>query len=236
MFRNAKTTTNPKPKSNTNAKNVNTGLKKYCKVCHDAGKTEAEYTSHYVRETRDPKSKVVCPTLLSLECRYCFLKGHTVTHCDVLKKKIAQEKEQPKICKTIEIKVKPTSKSRCSNVFVCLDLDEDNKTPLKRQEEFPPISPFISKKPKVIGNYATALTSLVPVKQPPKFIPEPKIKQQIEFRRAPWASKEVTKNMPSWDIESSDDDTVVFSDVTFNEDQYNNYDNDDDDEDEDTDW
>lgn len=69
-------------------------VKKYCKVCHDAGKSESVYMSHYTRETPDPKSKVVCPTLLNMECKYCFSPGHTVKYCSILadnKKK--QEKE-----------------------------------------------------------------------------------------------------------------------------------------------
>lgn len=64
--------------------------KMYCKVCHDAGKTEAVYTSHFIRETVDPNSKTVCPTLLALECRFCFCKGHTVKYCSTLKKRNAE--------------------------------------------------------------------------------------------------------------------------------------------------
>ena len=56
----------------------------FCNVCFDAGKTESEYTSHYVRASKEPNAKVVCPTLLALECNYCFKKGHTVKYCDVL--------------------------------------------------------------------------------------------------------------------------------------------------------
>lgn len=57
--------------------------KPFCKVCADAGKTD---TAHYVRLTPDPKSPVICPTLLALECRYCFKSGHTVKYCAVAKK------------------------------------------------------------------------------------------------------------------------------------------------------
>ena len=52
--------------------------KPFCKVCADVGKTD---TAHYVRLTPDPKSPVVCPTLLALECRKCFKMGHTVKYC-----------------------------------------------------------------------------------------------------------------------------------------------------------
>ena len=56
--------------------------KPFCKVCFDAGKAD---TAHFIRKTTDPKSQVTCPTLLALECRYCFQHGHTVKYCTVLK-------------------------------------------------------------------------------------------------------------------------------------------------------
>jgi hypothetical protein len=61
-------------------------LKKFCKVCQDAGKSEKEYTSHFVRSAPGPNGVVVCPTLLSQECRYCYGRGHTVKFCTVLEK------------------------------------------------------------------------------------------------------------------------------------------------------
>jgi len=58
----------------------------YCKVCHDAGKPESEYTNHWVRSLPDRtgKTTVTCPTLLSTECRYCYKLGHTAKFCPVL--------------------------------------------------------------------------------------------------------------------------------------------------------
>jgi hypothetical protein len=76
-----------------NKKIVAKPLKKYCKVCHDAGKPESEYTSHFIRESPDPKSAVICPTLLGLECRFCFQSGHTIKYCKVLE---ARDKETDK--------------------------------------------------------------------------------------------------------------------------------------------
>jgi len=68
-------------------------VKKFCKVCHDAGKSEAEYTSHYVRSSTTADGVVVCPTLLALNCRYCGENGHTVKFCKELeKKKKAEER------------------------------------------------------------------------------------------------------------------------------------------------
>lgn len=64
--------------------------KPFCKVCADAGKTD---TAHFPRKTADPNSEVVCPTLLSLECRYCFKNGHTVKYCTVLKERNARDEQ-----------------------------------------------------------------------------------------------------------------------------------------------
>ena len=69
----------------------------FCKVCKDAGKSKEEYTSHYVRESREQDAKVSCPTLLAQECRYCHKTGHTRKWCPVLSEKnndIRQSKRQ----------------------------------------------------------------------------------------------------------------------------------------------
>jgi len=50
------------------------------------------WDTHFVRESPDPKSKVTCPFLLALECRYCKGAGHTKNYCPVLKAKMEREK------------------------------------------------------------------------------------------------------------------------------------------------
>ena len=117
----------------------NSSLKKYCKVCHDAGKSETEYTSHFIRENRDPLSKVVCPTLLSLDCRYCSKKGHTVKYCKILEKdKIAEARQSKSITNT---KTKPKSEEKYkqpNNMFSNLESDsEDEEVEVKEVIEMP---------------------------------------------------------------------------------------------------
>lgn len=73
--------------ANKRSSSTTTGGGKFCKICKDTGKTEDEYTSHYVRESRDPNSPTVCPTLIATVCRYCKEGGHTVSRCDKLKNK-----------------------------------------------------------------------------------------------------------------------------------------------------
>jgi hypothetical protein len=55
--------------------------KPFCKVCKDAGCSEPEYTSHFVKDQPGPNGKVVCPTLLNQSCRICGEKGHTSSYC-----------------------------------------------------------------------------------------------------------------------------------------------------------
>ena len=101
-------------------------LKKYCKVCHDSGKTEAEYTSHYTRENRDPNSKVTCPILKSLECRYCCKSGHTVKYCPILKNKNYNNHNNKNNKNNKEVLKKEEKKTPLvTNKFACLDESDD---------------------------------------------------------------------------------------------------------------
>jgi hypothetical protein len=103
---------------------------KFCKVCKDVGKTLQEYTSHYVRESPKPTSRVVCPTLNSLVCRYCKTNGHTVKHCP----KTQQKKPLPTRVKDTHIVSKnyclPVTEKKVTNLnnsvyAVFSDEDED---------------------------------------------------------------------------------------------------------------
>jgi len=61
----------------------------FCAICKKAGKTQQEFNSHFVRDA--PNGNVVCPTLLSTECRYCHDLGHTKTHCPKLADKARRQ-------------------------------------------------------------------------------------------------------------------------------------------------
>jgi hypothetical protein len=108
-------------------------IKCFCKVCKDAGKSEAEYTSHFVRENPDPKSKVVCPTLLNLTCSYCKKAGHTVGYCnDAINNKKAIEKKQRENARQDTRDVEETSKSKstekkANNAFAALCDSSDSE-------------------------------------------------------------------------------------------------------------
>ena len=72
---------------NNGRRGRNTQRTPFCKVCHDAGKSKEEYSSHYVKDKPGPQGKVCCPYLLSLVCRYCHKQGHTPNHCPEVKAK-----------------------------------------------------------------------------------------------------------------------------------------------------
>ena len=163
--------------------------KKYCKVCLDAGKPESEYRSHFTRESADPNSKVICPTLLALECRYCFKKGHTVKYCDVLKRNERnrmryQEYREPEIKK----KVIEKCVLKTSNTFECLDSDEEDEKAIQSaiqsasQSASQSAIQSASQSVSVGRNYADALKRVV--------VKEPEVKQYIQAAKAtPVAAK-----------------------------------------------
>ena len=128
MFRNNNTNTN------------NNTRKPYCKVCHDAGKPESEYTSHYVRSLPDRtgKTTVICPTLLNTNCRYCKKVGHTTKFCPVLAKIKKEEdkksREEDKKSRE-EDKRRKTQKKASDKSFNVLYIDSDNSDSEEEQEQ-----------------------------------------------------------------------------------------------------
>ncbi len=73
--------TNTKSYRNSGISNSGSSSTPFCKVCKDSGCSEAEYTSHFVKDQPGPNGKVICPTLLNQACRICHAKGHTSSYC-----------------------------------------------------------------------------------------------------------------------------------------------------------
>ena len=112
--------------------------KRFCKVCHDAGKSEKEYTSHFVKSEPGPNGKVVCPTLLAQECRFCFKSGHTAGYCPVINaNKKAEEKALRLAARREASEKKPESKpivaKKPTNVFTVLGSDSDSDQPVSKK-------------------------------------------------------------------------------------------------------
>lgn len=190
-------------------------VQKFCKVCQDAGKSEAEYKSHFTRESPDPHSKVVCPLLLSLNCRFCNKNGHTVKYCPTLKKKEKAEKYSYKTPIVSKAPVKVPVKTK--NAFMCLDCSSDEE--VEAVEEFPELAP---KKTQVtVGNgfsYADALSKPATVK--PATVKPATVKPVVEVqvvetlkpkgittKPAPWASNTTTSSKwAAFDDDSEEDE------------------------------
>ena len=86
-------------------------ITKLCKVCKDAGKSESEYTSHFVRDSPGPNGKTVCPTLLGQECQYCGEKGHTYKYCQfVIQKEKTYQQQQNRVMREKEFQMKHQEK------------------------------------------------------------------------------------------------------------------------------
>ena len=60
-------------------------------MCKDAGCSESDYTSHFVKDQPGPNGKVVCPTLLNQSCRICNQTGHTSSYCKQYKPRPSRE-------------------------------------------------------------------------------------------------------------------------------------------------
>ena len=119
--------------------------KPFCKVCHDAGKPESEYTSHYVRSLpdRNGNTMVTCPTLLCTECRYCGNYGHTAKFCTILTANKNQNKNQFQNYKQREM---PKTTVSASSFAVLADSDSED-------EEYPALggAAKVEAKPVITG-------------------------------------------------------------------------------------
>jgi hypothetical protein len=141
-------------KSNNNNNKKVAAKKPFCKVCHDAGKTEAEYTSHFVRSLPDfnGNTKVTCPVLAATECRYCYKMGHTTKFCPVIEennKRAKKEKsmsiqahkyEQRSAAKMVSA---PMGEKKYGGAFAAFGDESDDEKPETKQvvveavDEFP---------------------------------------------------------------------------------------------------
>ena len=209
-----------------------TVAKKFCKVCQDAGKSESEYTSHFVRDSPGPNGKVICPTLLSQNCRGCGINGHTYKYCPTIKQNMREERKeqrwkqaeeklvqkvQPKQVKEIVVK-----SGKYASILMSSSSDEEDDAPAKK---------IAHKKARILDEDEKEEVKIVPANTyasrliapaPPKKVENPKVKvleevevvPVVEKRTCTKEEKEEIKNFIkkvmtakcAWD-ESSDDES-----------------------------
>jgi len=147
--------------------------KPFCKVCFDSDKTEQEYTNHYLKDKPGPNGKVICPTLLATECRYCHDLGHFKSHCPILaERKVSsvyapsmqasfvsdetferiKEAEANITLRQRHIKQKPAQIKRQTNTFSALESDDDEDVKVSA-------GPAVVAPKPVQGQWTTALVS-----------------------------------------------------------------------------
>jgi hypothetical protein len=179
---------------------------KYCKVCHDSGKPENIYKSHFIRESRVPNSRIVCPTLLSIECRYCFKKGHTIKYCPTLKNKHVPQQRQEVSEK------KEKTEERRPNIYMVLEDDSDDSDE-DEKEEFPQLTtPKVVKIPVTIS-YASIASK---PKEQEKKVDIPDLDTRIHL------AQEETKKYKK-PLRWADDDSDSDSDSDQDQDQDEEY-------------
>jgi len=150
---------NSNNKNNNNKNNNNNNKKPFCKVCQDAGKTESEYTSHFVKSD---KGIVICPTLLEVVCRYCSKQGHTIKFCPTIEQNKKEDKKHAfkaqKEEKEKEQYVTKKSNKKTSNLYASLcddtssDEESNKKTNKKTNKNSKRINNSISKNKQLINN------------------------------------------------------------------------------------
>jgi len=164
--------------SNTNQKKCMSSAtqKKFCKVCFDAKKSEAEYTSHFVREKPEPGSKVTCPILLAAVCGYCQGMGHTPSACSILKEHQKSKKREEVLALRAKSEaskpVKNAEKTPTCGGFAAL-MDESSDS--ENEEKQVKVAPVSNKKinsvkvpfePKSDTKYTELFPSLTAVSVP----------------------------------------------------------------------
>ena len=128
----------------------------FCKVCKDAGKTETEYTSHYVK---DKTGKTTCPTLLNQECKYCRQTGHTVKFCPTLKLNEKNKRRDEYYAKK-NSECQPTTKKLGSSFAAAFDSESEDES----EDEYPTLETVeldLNEKVPVATHYVRSYASVL---------------------------------------------------------------------------
>ena len=212
-----------------------TVTKKICKVCQDAGKSESEYTSHFVRDSPGPNGKVICPTLLSQNCRGCGINGHTYKYCPLIKQNMKEDRREQrwkqseeKLVQSVkvpqekkEVKEIVVKSGKYASILMSSSSDEEDDVPEKKIAHKK--ARILDEDEKVVpaNTYASRLLAPAPqkVENPKvKFLEEVKVKEPepepVVTRICTKEEQEEIKNLVkkamsakcSWDESSSDEE------------------------------
>ena len=103
-----------------------TSDKKYCGVCHKAGKSASEYESHYTKSVPGPTGIVTCPMILASVCNRCGQSGHFSDHCS-LKKTLPPKNNRLSSRDPAPASAPTVANRRCSNAYAALASMDDEE-------------------------------------------------------------------------------------------------------------
>ena len=203
-----------------NRKNVTASKKPFCKVCFDAGKPESDYTSHHVRSLPDRtgNSKILCPTLLNTECRYCSEIGHTTKFCPTLAaKKKSEYKEEQRANRINNVEQKPKINPINSiNKFSALmssddEEEEDAVAPVKKEvkEEFPALCEPSKRVTFSENSYLNAAVCPAPLPVKPQDEVNPAFKVLKKSTHLMFPARRIL-NWADYDTEDEEEDDRIF--------------------------
>ena len=134
---------------------------KFCKVCFDAGKSETEYTSHFVKDRPGKGGVVVCPTINNVECRYCHQVGHTVKYCKLIEEKEKQTKKFNAL-KHVTSKTKNANTNTNANPFEILMNDDNDDNDDTMNDQYESVSSLSTKQ---LSGWAAVLANPAPIQE-----------------------------------------------------------------------
>ena len=135
---------NKNNRMNANAARANANAKPVCNACVKAGKPSDHFT-------RDRSGKVICPTILSTQCRYCKEMGHwaDIKFCPALQQKEKNDRLREERKRQQQQAPAPAPK-KPTNVFSVLMEEEvaEEAQVAKMLDEFPPLGGVVQHKAK----------------------------------------------------------------------------------------
>jgi len=137
----------------------------FCKVCKDSNKSEAMYTSHWVK---DKQGKVCCPTLLAQQCRYCNNHGHTIKFCKIAVEDNNRSKLVSKVvtkAPAVKLANNPQTSLMSNNRWSAL---AEAAPAQALAEEYPSLSPNVTLRPhqKQFATLTFAAVAAIPLAFP----------------------------------------------------------------------
>lgn len=117
-----------------------------CLTCEKAGLT-GKALEHYTRQTPDPNSPIVCPTILAFKCGHCGQAGHSKGFCKTLKADQAryerervrrvneEERRRTERRAEEERQRQETTRRLKNNIFTAFNNDEDEEDKEDKEEK-----------------------------------------------------------------------------------------------------